>query len=69
MEDKVTIKGKKYQKMYQDMFGYKEHIDEAGRIIIEPYARELKIVPYEETYIIEGELYAEVDEFSDDNLV
>lgn len=69
MADKIVIKGKKYQKMYQDMCGYKEHIDKNGRLIRECYARPLTVVPYEKTYIIEGELYAEVDEFSDDNLV
>lgn len=69
MEDRITIKGKKYQKLYQNMFGYKEYRDKDGRLVREACARPLVIVPYEKTYIMGGELYGEVDEFSDDNLV
>ena len=69
MKNNIEINGKKYQKMCQDMYGYKEHIDKEGNLIREPYVKPLKIVPYDKTVIIEGELFAEVDDFSKENLV
>ncbi len=67
--DQLTLNGKKYQKMYQNMFGHKDSMGKDGSIIRKVYAKLLNIVDYDKTYIIEGELFAEVDEFSEDNLV
>ena len=69
MKNNIEINGKKYQKMCQDMYGYKEHIDKNGNLIREVYAKPLTIVPYIKTVIIKGELFAEVDSFSKENLV
>ena len=71
MDNIIEINGKKYIRMGQNMFGYKEHLDKDHNIVREPYAEPLKVVPYEEIYIIEGELYTELtDDISEgDNLV
>jgi len=73
MNEIIEIDGKKYIKMYQHMFRYKDHLDEDHNIIRECYVKPLVIVPYEKTYIIDGELYAEFTEGDDisegDNLV
>ena len=69
MDKVLCSNGKKYQKMYQNMFGRKEHIDKDGHIVRKAYAKPLNVVDYDKIVIIEGELFAEVDDFSEDNLV
>jgi len=71
MGEIIEICGKKYIKMYQNMFGYKEHLDKNHNIVREHFVKPLTIVPFEKTHIINGELYAEFTEGDDieDNLV
>jgi len=71
MDEIIEMNGKKYIKMYQNMFGYKDHLDKDHNIVRECYIKPLTIVPYEKTYIINGELYAEFTEGDDieNNLV
>lgn len=69
MKNNIEINGQKYQKLYQNMTGYKKRIDKEGNIVREAYAKPLVITPFEKTVIIEGEVFAEVDDFSEKNLV
>ena len=68
MNEIIEIDGKKYIKMYQNMFGYKDHLDKDHNIVREYCSKPLVIVPDEKTYIINGELYAEGYDI-EDNLV
>jgi len=69
MDKVLCSNGKKYQKMYQNMFGHKDSIDKDGHLTREEYVKPLNVVDYDKIVIIEGELFAEVDDFSEDNLV